>query len=69
MFSLKTLFLWQGYLTAPYCVSESCFDRVDDPAYLPTHRCPSLVSPDNRDHVDYYHGQVIDTGGARGQRL
>ena len=69
MFSLKSLFLWQGHLTASYCVRESCFDKVDDPAYLPTLRCLSLVSPGNRDLVDYHHGLVIDTGGARGQRL
>ena len=64
-----TLFLCQGHLTARYCARESCFDKVDDPAYLPTHRCLSLVSPGNRDPVDYYHGLVIDTGGARGQKI
>ena len=69
VFSLKSLFLWQGHLTAPYCVRESCFDRVDDPAYLPTHRYLSSVSPGNRDMVDYHHGLVIDTGGSRGRRL
>ena len=41
---------------------ESCFDKVDDPAYLPNHRYLSLVSPGNRDPVDYH---VIDTGEGR----
>ena len=57
-----TLFLRQGHLTAPYCARESCFDKVDDPAYLPTHRYLSLVSPGKRNPVDYH---VIDTGGGR----
>ena len=48
MFSLKSLFLWQGHLTAPYCVRESCFDKVDDPAYLPNHHYLSSVSPDKQ---------------------
>ena len=47
---------------------ESCFDKVDDPAYLPNHRYLSLVSPGNRDPVDYHHGLVIDTGGLEGKK-